>query len=257
MDTLLDLTGRTALVTGASGDIGSAIARMLASHGAAVGVHCLSSVEQAESLAAEIASAGGKAMALRADVGRAEEVAAMVDKLASRFGPVDVLVNNAGVRRRTGDHKYILEVTEEEWGRELESHLDGMFLCCKACVPHMIEAGAGRIVNVSSVVGRSGLVGASVQYASAKAGMFGFTKALANQMSSKNITVNCIAPGLIDTVRIRWRTPEQMREHVAKIPLGRLGTVDEVAGAVLYLVSPIGGYVTGATLDINGGLYMG
>ena len=256
MSKLLDLSGRVALVTGASGDIGGAIARMLAAHGASVGVHCVSSIEPAQALVDEIIHAGGRAMVVRADVAVAGEVEDMVARLSSGLGPVDILVNNAGVRRRNGDHKYLLDVTEEEWDLELASHLKGMFLCCKACVPQMIAAGGGRIVNISSVVGRSGSIGASVHYPAAKSGMFGFSKALANQLAVHSITVNCVAPGMIDTERVRWRTPEQMREHVAKIPLGRLGTVDEVAAAVLYLASPLGGYVTGATLDVNGGLYM-
>ena len=256
MTNLLDLSGRTALVTGASGDIGGAIARMLADHGAAVAVHCVSGMDRAQALVDGISQAGGRASAVRADIVRAGDVDAMVKQVRDTLGPVDILVNNAGVRRRTGDHKYLLEVTEDEWDLELDSHLKGMFLCCKACVPGMIDAGGGRIVNLASVVARSGQVGASVHYPTAKAGMFGFSKALANQLAGKGITVNCVAPGLIDTERVRWRTPEQMREHTAKIPLGRLGTVDEVAAAVLYLASPLAAYVTGATLDVNGGLYM-
>jgi len=253
---LLDLSGRTALVTGASGDIGSAIAITLASHGAAVGVHCASSVDKADAIVEAIREKGGRATTVCADVADDAQVKGMVAGLSRELGAVDILVNNAGVRRRTGDHKYLLDVTEEEWDLEIDSHMKGMFLCCRACVPQMIDAGGGRIVNISSVVGRSGLIGASVHYPAAKSGMFGFTKALANQLAGKRITVNCVAPGMIDTERVRWRTPEQMREHVAKIPLGRLGTVDEIAAAVLFLASPIAGYITGATLDVNGGLYM-
>ena len=253
---LLDLSGKVALVTGASGDIGGAVARMLAAHGAEIGVHCVANIDQAEALASEIRTGGGRAMAVRADVAAEAEVQAMIAAVASELGTVDILVNNAGVRRKPGDHKYLLDVTAEEWDTEIDSHLKGVFLCCKAAVPHMIRKGEGRIVNVSSVIGRSGQAGASVHYPAAKAGMFGFTKALANQVAANRITVNCVAPGIIDTERIRWRSPEQINEQVAKIPLGRLGGVDEIAAAVLFLASSAAAYITGATLDINGGLYM-
>jgi len=254
--TLLDLSGRIALVTGASGDIGAAIAGMLAAHGADVGVHYHVSRERAEAVAETVRSHGRRAAVLGADLAQPRDVETMMEALTRTLGGVGILVNNAGTRRKTGDHKYLLEVTEEEWDREIDSHLKAAFLCCKAAVPHMIAGGWGRIVNLSSVVGRAGGVGASVHYPAAKAGMHGFTKGLVTQLSKHGITANLVAPGIIDSERIRWRTTAQLQEHIDRIPAGRLGTVDEIAAAVLFLASPIAAYVTGATLDVNGGLYM-
>jgi 3-oxoacyl-[acyl-carrier protein] reductase len=257
LTSIFDFSGKTVLVTGGSGDIGRGIARMFAAHGASIAVNYVSSVDKAQATVDDIRARGGRAIAARANVAVEAEVEAMIGAVVEAFGSVDILVNNAGVRRKPGDNKYLLDVSAEEWDVEIDSHLRGMFLCCKAAVPHMIRRGEGRIVNVSSVMGRGSSAGASVQYPAAKSGMFGFSKALAHQLAHKHITVNCVAPGLIDTERVRWRSPEVLKEHVAKIPLGRLGRVEEVAAAVLYLASPLAAYVTGATLDINGGFYMG
>ncbi len=256
MKNLLDLSGRVAIVTGATGDIGAAVARLFAEQGASVVVHYAQKKERAEALVEEIRILGREALAIRADVASPPDVESMIGEAVRTYHRIDILVNNAGVRRKPGDHKYLLEVTEDEWDRELDSHLKGAFLCCRACVPHMIRQEFGRIINVSSVIARTGATGASVHYPAAKAGMFGFTKALANQVAAHQITANVVAPGIIDSERIRWRTPEQLKEHAAKIPLGRLGQTSEVAAAILFLASPAASYITGATLDVNGGLCM-
>jgi len=256
MRNLLDLSERVALLTGATGDIGAAAARLFAEHGADVAVHYAQKKERAETLAEEIRLLGRRALTVQADITSAAEVESMVTETVRTFGRIDVLVNNAGVRRKPGDHKYILEVTEAEWDLELDSHLKGAFLCSRSCVPHMITQQWGRIINVSSVVARTGSIGASVHYPAAKSGMFGFTKALANQVAAHTITANVVAPGIIDSERIRWRTPEQLRDHAGKVPLGRLGQASEVAAAILFLASPAASYITGATLDVNGGLCM-
>jgi 3-oxoacyl-[acyl-carrier protein] reductase len=253
---LPDLTGRVGLVTGATGDIGTAIARLFAEHGADVVIHYAQKKDRAEQLAEDVHRLGQRALTVQADIVAASDIEAMVAQAMATFGHIDILVNNAGVRRKPGDHKYILDVTEQDWDVELDSHLKGAFLCCRFCVPHMIRQKFGRIINVSSVVARSGSSGASVHYPAAKAGMFGFTKALAHQVASQGITVNVVAPGLIDSERIRWRTPEQLSEQIARIPVGRLGKTSEVAAAILFLASPAAGYITGVTLDVNGGLYM-
>ena len=252
----MELQGKIALVTGSSGDIGAGTALMFAQLGASVAVHYHANRETAQEVALGIEKTGSEALVVQADVVQRKQVEAMIEQIVERFGRIDILVNNAGVRRKRTDHKYILDVTDADWDAELETHLRGTFNCCKAVVPHMIEQGYGRIVSVSSVVARSGSIGASVQYPAAKAGMFGFTKALANQVAKDGITVNVVAPGMIDTSRIRWRTPEQMKKHVGKIPVGRLGKVEEVAAAICFLASEQAGYITGATLDVNGGMYM-
>lgn len=256
MTDFFDCTGRTVLVTGASGDIGAEIARTFAGFGANVAVHYVANRESAECVADSIRQMGRQATTVSADIANARQVSEMVEATRAALGHVDIAVNNAGVRRKPGDHKYILEVTESEWDAELDSHVKGAFLVCKAVLPEMIERNWGRIINLSSVVARSGGVGASVHYPAAKSGVIGFTKALATQVAGHGVTANVISPGIIDTERVRWRTPAQMKDHVSKIPVGRLGTVSEIAAAAIYFASEAAGYTTGATLDVNGGLYM-
>ena len=195
-------------------------------------------------------------MVIQADASKVSEVDSMVSETVNRFGSIDILVNNAGVRRKPGDHKYILDVTEEEWDMEISSHLKSTFICSKKVLPFMINQKYGRIINISSVAARSGSVGASVQYPAAKECIAGFTKALANQVAKDGITVNVVAPGMIDSERIRWRTPEMMEEHIKKIPVGRVGKIEEVAATIVFLSSKNAAYITGATIDVNGGMYM-
>ena len=256
MNNIFACTGRVALVTGSSGDIGAGIATALADNGADIVVHYVASKSRAEAVASDIRDRGRRAIALGADLRDPKAVTTMIENASRELGPIDIVINNAGVRRKTGDHKYILEVTDEEWDVELDSHLKAAFLVCKAALPSMIERRWGRIINISSVVAKSGGVGASVHYPAAKGGIISFTKALATQIAKNGITANVLSPGIIDTERVRWRSPAQMQEHIDKIPVGRLGQVAEIAAAAVYLSSEPAAYVTGATLEINGGLYM-
>ena len=252
----MDFLGNVAIITGASGDIGAGTALMFAEMGVHVVINYLSNREKAEAVASKIENMGKHCMVIQADASNVSEVDSMVSETVNRFGRIDILVNNAGVRRKPGDHKYILDVTEEEWDMEISSHLKSTFICSKKVLPFMIKQKYGRIINISSVAARSGSVGASVQYPAAKEGIAGFTKALANQVAKDGITVNVVAPGMIDSERIRWRTPEMMEEHIKKIPVGRLGKIEEVAGTIVFLSSKNAAYITGATIDVNGGMYM-
>jgi len=252
----MEFEGKVAIITGSSGDIGAGVALMFAEQGANVVINYLSKKEKAEEICSKIKNTGSKALAIQANVIEAADVDNLISKTITEFGHIDIIVNNAGTRRKPGNHKYILDVTEEEWDMEIDSHLKGTFNCCKKVLPGMIKRKFGRIINISSVVAKSGSSGASVHYSAAKAGIIGFTKALATQVAMYGITVNTVAPGIIDTERVRWRTPKMMADHVSKIPLGRLGKIEEVAAAITFLVSENAGYITGATIDVNGGIYM-
>ena len=252
----MDLQGKVAIITGASGDIGAGTALMFSEMGVNVVINYLSNRKKAEEVASKIEKMGKHFMVIQANASKMSEVDSMVSETVNRFGRIDILVNNAGVRRKPGDHKYILDVTEEEWDMEIDSHLKSTFNCSKKVLPFMIKQKYGRIINISSVAARSGSIGASVQYPAAKAGIVGFTKALANQVAKDGITVNVVAPGMIDSERINWRTPAMMEEHIKKIPVGRVGKIEEVAATIVFLSSNNAAYITGATIDVNGGMYM-
>ena len=245
------LDGRYALVTGASRGIGRAIALRLAAEGAAVALNFAGNVAAAEAVRKEIESAGGKAILVPADV--ADETAAteMVEKTVEAFGAIDILVNNAGITRDS----LLLRMKEEDWDAVLNTNLKGVFHCSKAAAKFMMKKRYGRIVNLASVVG---LVGNSCQanYAAAKAGVIGFTKALAKELAGRGITANAIAPGFIrsDMTDV---LPDKVKETMlAEIPLGRAGEPEDVAKAALFLASDQAAYITGQVLTVDGGMVM-
>lgn len=245
------LVGQVALVTGASRGIGAAIARDLAAAGAHVVVNYRTQRERAEALVAEIVAAGGTAEVAAFDVVVATEVEEAVRAATARLGKVDVLVNNAGVSADA----LILRTKDEDWNRVLDVNLKGVFNCTKAVARGMMRARSGRIINISSVVAAMGNTGQAA-YAAAKAGVIGFTKSTARELAGRGITANVVAPGFIATDMTEGMDPAARDLYLALIPLGRLGTVAEVAAAVTFLAGPGGAYITGQVIHINGGLYV-
>ena len=244
------LEGRTALVTGASRGIGEAIARRFAEHGARLELAARTE-EALESLAGELASAGAEAVALPLDLADHEAVADRLGSLPEGFAEIDVVVNNAGI---TADN-LLLRMGLDDWRRVLDTNLTGAFAVTKALARGMVRRRWGRVISVSSVVGLMGNAG-QANYAAAKAGLVGFSKSLARELASRGITVNVIAPGYIETAMTAALAEGARDELLGAIPLGRIGTVDDVALAALYLASEAGGYVTGQTLNVSGGLYI-
>jgi 3-oxoacyl-[acyl-carrier protein] reductase len=244
------LDGKTALVTGASQGIGRAVAALLARQGARV-VVAARSVDKLEALAQEIAAAGGQAQPLALDLAQPAEVPRQLAALPAEWAEIDVLVNNAGV---TADGLFA-RMTLEQWERVLTTNLTGTFATSREVIRGMMRRRWGRIVNVSSVVGLMGNPG-QANYAASKAGMIGFTKALARELGSRNVTVNVVAPGYIVTAMTEALPEKGRQELEAVIALRRLGTVEDVAAAVLYLASEEAGYVTGHVLNVSGGMYM-
>jgi len=247
---MLKLDGRTALVTGASQGIGEAIAKLLALQGARV-VVAARNEEKLKALAAYIDAGGGCARPLALDVSQPETFGERLKSLPADFGEIDILVNNAGI---TADN-LLARMSLDDWERVLRTNLTGAFALSKEVIRGMMKRRWGRIVNVSSVVGMMGNAG-QANYAASKAGLIGFTKSLARELGSRNITVNVVAPGYIETA-MTDKLPAAAREELTSgIALKRLGTVDDVAAAVLFLASEEAGYVTGTTLNVSGGLYI-
>ena len=244
---MFDLTGKAALVTGASGGIGGAIARALHGAGATVGLSGTREAPLAE-LAAEL---GARAHVLACNLADAAAVEALPKRAVEAMGSVDILVNNAGITR----DNLFMRMSDEEWQAVIDVNLTSTFRLCRGVLRPMVKARWGRIVNVTSIVGTTGNPGQG-NYAAAKAGIAGMSKALAQEVASRGITVNCIAPGFIATAMTGKLTDEQKARISAQIPAGRMGTPDEVAAAALYLASPGAAYVTGATLHVNGGMAM-
>ena len=244
---MIDLSGKVAIVTGASRGIGRAIALALGGRGALV---VLADVLPADEAAAAIAAAGGKADTAVVDVTNAASVQAAVDQAIERHGRVDILVNNAGIAR----DQLLMRMKREEWDAVLGINLTGAFICAQAVLRQMMRQRWGRIISISSVVGQMGNAG-QANYAASKAGLIGFSKALAREVAARNVTVNVVAPGLIDTDMTRANTESVRDEWAAKVPLGRLGTPEDVAAAVAFLASDEAAYITGQVLAVNGGMY--
>lgn len=245
------LAGQAAIVTGAARGIGRAIALALAREGAAVVVNYRAQAQAAEEVARLIRDMGSDAVAVQADVTDPEAARALVAATIARWGRADILVNNAGVAM----YRLLLDTTVEEWDEVMAVHLRGAFNCTKAVLPHMIRAGRGRIINISSVWGQLGAAN-EVAYSTAKAGLIGFTRALAREVGRAGITVNAVAPGAIDTDMLSGLSAEERSELAESIPLNRLGTPEEVAAAVVFLASPQAAYLTGQVISPNGGMAM-
>jgi 3-oxoacyl-[acyl-carrier protein] reductase len=244
------IAGRVALVTGASRGIGKAIAEMLAHQGATV-VGTATSEAGATAITAWIGTLSAKSRGAVLDVGNDASVEALFASIAEREGAPEIVVNNAGITR----DNLLMRMKAEEWNEVVSTNLSSVFRVCKASLRGMMKARYGRIVNVSSVVALIGNPG-QTNYAAAKAGMIGFTKSLAREIASRNITVNVVAPGFIDTDMTRALEEKQVQALREQIPLGRLGTSVDIASAVAFLASDLGGYITGETLSVNGGLAM-
>jgi 3-oxoacyl-[acyl-carrier protein] reductase len=244
----LDFSGRVAIVTGASRGIGKAVALALAGAGAAV--VAVARGDQAQATADTILAAGGKAIGRSVDVSDGAAVDALVKEAVEAFGKVDVLVNNAGITR----DGLLLRMKRDDWDVVLQTNLTGAFVCSQAAIKVMIRQRYGRIVNISSVVGQTGNAG-QANYAASKAGLIGFTKSLAREVASRNITANVVAPGFIDTDMTRAVPETVQKAWLENIPLGRLGAPEDIADAVCFLASEKASYITGHVLAVNGGMY--
>jgi len=245
------LEGKVAVVTGASRGIGRAIAVKLAEEGAKVVVNYSGSQAKAEEVVEMIQANGGEAIAVQASVSQTEEVTALMDAAVKTFGSLDILVNNAGITR----DNLLMRMKEDEWDDVLNTNLKGVFLCTKAVTRQMMKQRAGRIINISSIVGVAGNAG-QANYVAAKAGVIGLTKTTAKELASRNILVNAIAPGFIET-EMTEQLPEDIKKGMlTKIPLAKLGQPEDIAKAVAFLASDDANYMTGQTLHIDGGMVM-
>lgn len=245
------LKGQVALVTGGSRGIGRAIALALAAQGVNVAVNYAGSAAAAQETVDRIAELGAEGIALQGNVGSSAEAEQLVKEVIAKWGKIDILVNNAGITR----DNLIMRMKEEEFDQVIETNLKGVFNCLKAATRPMMKQRYGRIINISSVVGAIGNAG-QANYAAAKAGIFGLTKSASRELASRGITVNCVAPGFIDTDMTRQLSDEVRGELEKGIPLARLGRPEDIANSVVFLASEGAAYMTGQTLHVDGGMYM-
>lgn len=249
-----DLTGKVALVTGASSGIGRAAAIALAEGGAAVAINYHRNEAGAEAARAEIAGGGGRAIIIGADVTRGADVRALVERTVGELGPVDILVNNAG---SLVERLRLLDLTEERWDEVIDLNLKSAFLCSREVAGTMMERKTGAIVNVSSIAGRNGGALGSIHYSTAKGGLITLTKGLAKELAPHGVRVNAVSPGVIDTpFHEQFSTPEMMKSYVGNIPAGRVGAPAEVAAVIAFLASDAASYLCGETVEVNGGMLM-
>ncbi|HFD79421.1 MAG TPA: 3-oxoacyl-ACP reductase FabG [Gammaproteobacteria bacterium] len=246
----MPLKQEIALVTGASRGIGQAIAATLGRQGARV-VGTATTAKGAAAIQAQLDEDGVEGLGLELNVTETGSIEALMAAIKDRFGAPSILVNNAGITR----DNLLMRMKDDEWNEVIDTNLNSVFRLSKACLRGMMKARHGRIINIASVVGATGNPG-QANYCAAKAGMIGFSKALAREVGSRGITVNAVAPGFIDTDMTRALPEEQRTQLVRQIPLDRLGSVDDIAAAVAFLASPAASYITGETLHVNGGMYM-
>jgi len=248
---MFNLAEKVAVVTGSSRGIGAGIAAALAAQGAKVVVNHRNSAEEAAEVVAAITAAGGEAAVIQADVSQLDEAQRLIKETIDTYGRIDILVNNAGTTR----DMLLMKMKAQDWEFVLQTNLSSTFNCAKAVARPMMKKRTGRIINITSVVGLAGQAG-QTNYAASKAGIIGFTKSLAKELGSRNITVNAVAPGFIPTALTNVLAEEMVQATVDNTPVGRLGTVEDVAAAVVYLASDEAAFVTGQVLTVDGGLVM-
>jgi 3-oxoacyl-[acyl-carrier protein] reductase len=254
MNNYMDLTGQVALITGSSSGIGAATALVFADLGANVAIGYHGNQAGAEKVCGEIEKSGGKAIAVRADVRKATEIRTMLETVITQFGPIDVLVNNAG---SLVERQRILEVTEQRWNDIMALNLTSAVLCSQAVAAAMTERKSGAIINIVSIAGRNGGGPGAGAYATAKGGLITFTKSLAKELAPHGVRVNAVSPGVIDTpFHEVFSTPEMIRNFVAGIPMGRTGNSHECAMVIAFLASGAASYIAGETIEVNGGQLM-
>jgi 3-oxoacyl-(acyl-carrier-protein) reductase len=248
---IMELQGKVSLVSGSSRGIGRAIAVMLAEHGSDVVVNYISNEAAAQDVVREIRKVGRRALACKADVSKREECSAMVETAQKELGPIQILVNNAGITR----DKSFLKLSPEHWREVIVTHLDGAFNLTGKLLPNMIESKWGRVINITSIVGQVGNFG-QTNYAVAKGGLMAFTKTLAREVALKGVTVNAVSPGFIETDMTAAVPPNVLETVKQMTPVGRLGLPEEVAAAVCFLAGPKASFITGTIINVNGGMYM-
>jgi len=248
----MGLEGRVAIVTGSGRGIGRAVALKLAANGADIVINDVGDMAPAEAVAAEVRALGRRSLVVAADVSNSEEVGTMVEQVVTELGKVDILVNNAGITR----DQLIMRMSDDDWDKVLGINLKGVFVCSRAVLRHMIRQRWGRIVNIASIVGLIGNSG-QANYSAAKAGIVGLTKTIAKEAAARGITANAVAPGFIDTPMTQQLSDQRREELMDQVLLGCLGTPEDVAGAVAFLVSEDARYITGQVVTVDGGISLG